>query len=90
MKHISYTSSVIVYSMSAIFCIAVLFGLKVGWDSMPIMAHTIWGMIVFFAVSVQIVFIFSCIAVMFGIKLHAQWKMEHNGIKEPRKVTRRV
>lgn len=85
MKHISYTSSALVYSMSTIFCIAVLFGLKVGWDSMPTNAHSIWGMIVFFAVSFQIVIIFSCITAMFVIKLHAQWKLDHQGIKEVRK-----
>ena len=85
MKHISYVSSGIVYSMSTVFCIAVLFGLKVGWDSMPLVAHSIWGMIVFFSVSAQIIIIFSCITVMFVIKLHAQWKLDHQGIKEVRK-----
>lgn len=79
-NHISYVSSVMVYSMSAIFCVATLFGLKVGWDSMPPTAHTIWGMIVFYAVSAQIVFVFTCIAAMFAIKLHAQWKLDHDGI----------
>lgn len=91
MKHISYTSSAIVYSVSTIFCIAILFGLKVGWDSMPVFAHQIWGMIVFYAISIQIIAIFTCVSIMFIIKLHAQWKLDHMGIKEARKrVTKDV
>jgi len=84
-KHISYISSGIVYSMSTIFCIAILFGLKVGWDAMPIFAREVWGMIVFYAVSGMIIVIFLCVTAMFVIKVHAQWKLDHQGIKEVRK-----
>lgn len=85
MKHISYTSSALVYSMSTIFCIAILFGLKVGWDSMPPFAHQIWGMIVFYAIGGMILVIFASIAWMFVSKGHSQWKLDHQGVKEVRK-----
>jgi hypothetical protein len=88
-KHISYVSSAIVYSMSGIFCIAILFGLKVGWDSMPLVHRQIWGMIVFYAISGMIIFIFLCICGFFLIKLRAQWKVDMLGVKEPRKRVER-
>lgn len=85
MKHISYTSSVLVYSMSTVFCIAVLFGLKVGWDNMPIIHKQIWGIIVFYSIGGNMIFIFLCISAFFAIKVHAQWRLDHQGIKEVRK-----
>lgn len=85
MKHISYVSSAIVYSMSTVFCIAILFGLKVGWDSMPVVHRQVWGMIVFYSISGMIIFIFLCVCGFFLVKLRAQWKVDMMGVKEVRK-----
>ena len=85
-NHISYFGSTVVFGMTTVFCFAVLAALAAGWSALPPGFRSVWGEIVFACVCFCLVIGFASFPVMWWIKVHAMWKLDHEGIKEPRKV----